>query len=300
MPERPADFPDIEVTRARFLAAQTARPLPRVPGVRTERLIVRRGDGTPLTLEVYRPPAGPAGPPLPAVLHFHSGAFAYGRSRPGQDRIALMICQEVGAVAVAVEYRLAPEHPYPAGVDDCYLALRWVAGNAAFLGVDPARIAVTGKSAGACLSAAVALMARDRGGPALAHQALRIPLLDDRQATDSARHATDPRLFNSATVRAVWDHYLDGAAPDAYAAPARAADLTGLPATSLLVCDLDPARDEALDHARRLMDAGVAVTTRNLPGAWHLFELYAPETRLARAADLFWARELRSALWPPE
>ncbi|MFG2893849.1 alpha/beta hydrolase [Streptomyces sp. NPDC048248] len=300
LPPSADPYEDIEGTREGFRAMLAAHPADR-SGVRSERFDIPRADGSALTVEVYRPEASSPGKPLPGVLHFHGGGYAIGRSLPGQDRAAIALCRQLPAVTIAVEYRLAPEHRYPAGLEDCYLALEWTARRAEALGIDPERIAVTGKSAGGGLSAAVALMARDRGGPALAYQSLCVPDLDDRVGAEAAKEqpGADSRVSSPRTVQAVWDHYLpEGVKADAYAAPSRATDLSGLPPAYVLVCDLDPLRDAGLAYARRLMDAGVAVTVRNVPGAWHGFELYAPGTRVAREMTAHWTGQLRTALYP--
>ncbi|MFB6438429.1 alpha/beta hydrolase [Streptomyces sp. NPDC056411] len=306
-------YEDIEATRERFRALLAATPADR-SGISSRRYDVPRPDGSALTVEVYRPAAGAqgddggagAGPggALPAVLHFHGGGYAIGRALPGQDKTAIELCRALPAVTVAVEYRLAPEHRYPAGVEDCYLALEWTARNAGELGIDPDRIAVTGKSAGGGLSAAVSLMARDRGGPAVAYQSMCVPDVDDRIAeqpvpADTDTATPDPRVHSLRTIRLAWQHYLpEGAAADAYASPARATDLSGLPPAYVLVCDLDPLREAGLSYARRLMDAGVQVTVRNVPGAWHGFELYAPDSRPAQEMAAHWTDHLRAALYP--
>ncbi|MBL1094029.1 alpha/beta hydrolase [Streptomyces sp. 9-7] len=352
-------YEDIEATRERFRGLLALRPADRT-GVSSERYDITRPDGSALTVEVYRPEraeaeanekneqgeegekatesreTGAAGEAeeagesreagealLPAVLHFHGGGYAIGRSMPGQDRSAIALCRELPAIVVTVEYRLAPEHRYPAGVEDCYLALEWTAKQANDLGIDADRIAVTGNSAGGGLSAAVALMARDRGGPALVYQSMCVPDVDDRAAEqpipampeDEGADSEDgagagpgagagvlpnPWLNSLRTVRLAWQHYLpEGTTvPDAYASPARATDLSGLPPAYVMVCDLDPLRDTGLAYARRLMDAGVSVTVHNVPGAWHGFELQAPDTRLARETKAHWKGQLRSALYP--
>ncbi|MEV6567262.1 alpha/beta hydrolase [Streptomyces kronopolitis] len=301
-------FQDIAATRERFRKLLAATPADRT-GVRSRRYDLPREDGSTLTVEVYRPDGiedaegSPPGGALPAVLHFHGGGYAIGRPLPGQDKTALALCRELPAVLVSVEYRLAPEHRYPAGVEDCYRALEWTAGQAAALGVDAGRIAVTGNSAGGGLSAAVALMTRDRGGPALAYQSMCVPDVDDRVAAEplpaDAEDVPVPWINSLRTMHRTWQHYLPrGAAADAYAAAARAEDLTGLPPAYVLVCDLDPLRDTGLAYARRLMDAGVQVTVRNVPGAWHGFELHAPRTRLAREMTAHWTEHLRAALYP--
>ncbi|GAA5609304.1 acetyl esterase [Streptomyces platensis] len=347
LPQFSDPYEDIEATREGFHAMLAAVPADRT-GVDSERFEIPRADGSALTVEVYRPEGGAgsdggedaapgqdartaddgAGRALPAVLHFHGGGYALGRSLPGQDRAAIALCRELPAVVITVEYRLAPEHRYPAGVEDCYRALEWAAERAGGLGIDPARIALTGKSAGGGLSAAVALMARDRGGPAIVHQSLCVPDLDDRVGADEAADtegadaeeadagradgagavgegadgdgALGARVTTGRSVRRSWAHYLpEGtAAADAYAAAARATDLSGLPPAYVLVCDLDPMRDAGLAYARRLMDAGVPVTVRNVPGAWHGFELFAPETRVAKEMMAHWTGQLRAALYP--
>ncbi|MGW7490785.1 alpha/beta hydrolase [Streptomyces sp. NPDC054786] len=313
LPQFSDPYEDIEATRDGFHAMLAAFPADRT-GVCSERFGIPRTDGSALTVEVYRPEGAVGAAPgegthgdapgsaLPAVLHFHGGGFALGRSLPGQDRVAIELCRALPAVIITVEYRLAPEHRYPAGVEDCYRALEWVAGRAAGLGIDPGRIAVAGKSAGGGLSAAVALMARDRGGPALAHQSLCVPDLDDRVGADEAptESALDTRVLDGRGVQESWKHYLpEGTAQaEAYAAPSRATELSGLPPAYVLVCDLDPMREAGLAYARRLMDAGVAVTVRNVPGAWHGFELFAPDTRVAREMTAHWTGQLRAALHP--
>ncbi|MGW7639660.1 alpha/beta hydrolase [Streptomyces decoyicus] len=317
LPRLPDPYADIEATRQEFHEMLASFPADRT-GVRSERFGIPRTDGSVLAVEVYRPEGavgavpeevangaapGSGGDPLPAVLHFHGGGFALGRSLPGQDRVAIELCRELPAVVLTVEYRLAPEHRYPAGVEDCYLALEWAAGRAAALGIDPGRIAVAGKSAGGGLSAAVALMARDRGGPALAFQSLCVPDLDDRVGADEAADAEgagEARVLDGRGVQTSWKHYLpEGTATaEAYAAPARATELSGLPPAHVLVCDLDPMRDAGLAYARRLMDAGVPVTVRNVPGAWHGFELYAADTGVAKEMAAHWTGQLRAALYP--
>ncbi|MFI1912487.1 alpha/beta hydrolase [Nocardia sp. NPDC020380] len=294
LPHRPGTFTDIEATRRNFRAVLDRLPLD-TSRVEIRNLEIDGPDGNKIPVSVYRP-KGVTGT-LPAVLHIHGGSFAFGASLPGEDRTAIEIAEVVGAVAVSVDYRLAPEHPYPAGLEDCYATLEWMAAHAAELGIDTDRIAVTGKSAGGGLTAAMALLTRYRRGPAIAYQSLMIPTTDDRHDTESGRSITDPRILNDTDMRQTYRYYLRGTTDvPVYASPARATDLSGLPPAFVLVCDMDPLRDEALDYARRLMDAGVPVTVRNVPGAWHLFELHAARTRLARTMIRGWLTDLRSAL----
>jgi len=172
----------------------------------------------------------------------------------------------VQCVVVNVDYRLAPEHPYPAGLEDCYTGLTYLAG---LDGVDPTRLAVHGQSAGGGLAAATALLARDRGGPSLCFQALGIPELDDRLETPSMTAFTDTPMWARPQAEKSWEYYLGGQEADQYAAPARAEDLSGLPPTYLATCELDPLRDEGLTYAMRLLAAGVPVELHNYAGAFH-------------------------------
>ncbi len=193
-----------------------------------------------------------------------------------------------GVPMLVVDYRVAPEHPHPTPVEDCYAALVWLAENAGELGVDPARIAVMGDSAGGGLAAGVCLLARDRGGPAVAQQLLIYPMLDDRPATP------DPQLLPFLTWTyddnvTGWGALLgEGAGTDAvspYAAPARADDLAGLPDTYIDVGDLDIFRDEDITYARRLADAGVPTELHVYPGCPHAFEALARRCRRVSAGD---------------
>ncbi|GAA0556068.1 alpha/beta hydrolase [Actinomadura livida] len=210
---------------------------------------------------------------LPGLVHIHAGGFVIGSIDTAQDD-ATSIAAEVGAVVLSVGYRLAPEHPFPAGLDDCYAVLTWAAAHSAELGIDPGRLAVGGDSAGGGLSAAVALMARDRGGPALCFQLLGIPELDDRLDTPSMRAFTDTPIWHRRNAELSWDYYLgegvrgtDSVSP--YAAPARAEDLSGLPPAYVTTCEFDPLRDEGLTYAQRLIQAGVPTELHHYPGTFH-------------------------------
>jgi len=214
-------------------------------------------------MRVYRPRE--AAGDLPAVLHIHGGGFVLGSVDIDHPQ-AVAMALRLGAVVGSVDYRLAPEHPHPAAVEDCYEALVHLAG---LDGVDRDRIAVHGQSAGGALAAATALLARDRHGPRLCFQVLEIPVLDDRLTTPSmTTHVATP-LWSRPQAEASWRHYLGDREADQYAAPARATDLTGLPAAYVLTCELDPLRDEGIDYAARLLAAGVSVELHSFPGAFH-------------------------------
>ncbi|RAS70434.1 acetyl esterase/lipase [Lentzea atacamensis] len=209
---------------------------------------------------------------VPGLVYIHGGGFVLG-DLDMFHAIVLRLVDELGIVIVSVDYRLAPEHPFPAPVEDCYAALKWVAAKADELGVDPQRIGVGGESAGGGLSAGTALLARDRGGPELCFQYLGIPELDDRLDTDSMRDYVDTPLWNRPNAIFSWASYLgtepggDDVSP--YAAPARATDLAGLPPAFVTTCQYDPLRDEGIEYARRLAHAGVPTELRHYPATFH-------------------------------
>jgi acetyl esterase len=266
-----ADIPAARAGEADLLAALPPYVAP-VP-LDIDELMVPGPEGAPeVRVRRYRP-ADPA-EPLPALVYFHGGGFVVG-SLDLYDADCRRIAAEVGAVVVSVDYRLAPEHPFPAPLEDCYAALLWVAEHAAELGVDPDRIAVGGESAGGGLAAGVALLARDRGGPRLCLQFLGIPELDDRLESGSMRAlGADSPITTIANGEISWDSYLgagvrgtDRVSP--YAAPARAADLAGLPPALVTAYELDALRDEDVAYAQRLMSAGVPTELHVYPGAFH-------------------------------
>jgi len=214
-------------------------------------------------VRVYRP--RDADGDLPAVLHIHGGGFIRGSVEMEHPQ-AVGMALRLRAVVVTVDYRLAPEHPYPAALDDCYAALLHVAG---LEGVDEHRVAVHGQSAGGALAAATALLARDRQGPAICFQVLEIPVLDDRLLTPSMTSHVGTPMWNRSMAEISWRYYLDGKEADQYAAPARAADLSGLPPAYVLTCELDPLRDEGIQYAARMLADGVSVELHSYAGAFH-------------------------------
>jgi acetyl esterase/lipase len=220
-------------------------------------------------------------PGAPGLLDVHGGGFCTGT--PEIDAfVNVRIAREVGAVVVAVGYRLAPEHPFPAAVEDTYLALEWLFAHADALGIDAARIGLLGDSAGGGIAASAALFARDRGGPKLCFQALTQPVLDDRLQTQSMREGGDALMFPLASAVACWRHYLGGKPADAYSAPARMADLSGLPPTYVSVNEFDPLRDEGVNYALGLLAAGVSTELHVWPGAFHGFRIVQGSTLAKR------------------
>ena len=251
----------------------------------SERQIPGPGGAPDLSVLILRPARGQG--PWPGVYHTHGGGMVMGTNRTGAEEMALWV-GEIGAVAVSVEYRLAPEHPHPAPVEDCYAGLVWTAQHAEELGIDPARLIIAGGSAGGGLAAGTALMARDRGGPALTHQILMCPMLDDRGITPSSQELDGEGIWDRTANLVGWTALLGDACagPDVspYAAPARAGDLTGLPATFIDVGSVETFRDEAIDYAARLSRAGIPVEFHLWPGGFHGFDMIAPQSALAQAS----------------
>jgi len=223
------------------------------------------------SVRMHRPPHSAC--PTPALLWIHGGGFVMGAARQDDKRCAA-IAQSVGITVAAVDYRLAPQRPHPAGLQDCYDALAWLAARA---DVDPTRIAVGGASAGGGLAAAVALMARDRAELQPAFQLLVYPMLDDRTAARPDPQPGVRRLWDNKANRIGWQSYLGrrpgGDGISQLAAPARATDLAGLPPAWIGAATLDLFCDEALDYARRLQQAGVPCTMDVVQGAFHGFDV---------------------------
>jgi len=237
----------------------------------------------------------------PALLSIHGGGFVLG-SMDMDHAAAVLMAKGADAVVVSVEYRLAPEHPYPAGLDDCYAALCWLHDHAAELGVDPDRLAVGGQSAGGGLSAAVALLARDRGGPPLCFQLLGIPELDDRLDTPSMRAFADTPMWHRPNAELSWRYYLgDAAGGDdvpIHAAPARATDLAGLPPAYVTTMEFDPLRDEGILYALGMLQAGVPVELHSFPGTFHGSAMVL-DAAVSRRQAAEQAVVLHRALHPP-
>ncbi|MEO8604021.1 MAG: alpha/beta hydrolase [bacterium] len=223
-----------------------------------------------IAVRIYTP-AGPA--PLPLLVYFHGGGWVLG-SLETHDGICRGLAAGAGCVVVSVDYRLAPEHRYPAAAEDCFAATAWAHANAATLGADARRIAVGGDSAGGNLAAVVAQMARDRGGPPLVFQLLIYPVTEHAYETASYRDNASGYLLSADDMRWFWDHYL-GDAPargaEPYASPLRAANLNGLPPALVLTAEFDPLRDEGEAYAAALDEAGVPTRQTRYDGMIHGF-----------------------------
>lgn len=248
----------------------------------------------PVRLYVPRQRAGIS----PAIVYLHGGAFVVGHLDFEHPR-CLEMAKATGSVVIAVDYRLAPEHPFPAGLDDCCAAFAWTLAAAGELGVDPARVAVAGASAGGALATAVALRARDRGEPLPTFQLLLYPVTDDRLATASMAAFVDTPGWNRRNSEHMWRHYLGDGGPrgacSPYAAPARCEDLRGLPPAYVMTVGVDALRDEGLHYAQRLIEAGIPTELHHYPGTFHGFDTLA-DTAVSRRARAEHYAVLRRAL----
>ncbi|MGW1195437.1 alpha/beta hydrolase [Streptomyces sp. NPDC002536] len=257
----PADLTDPLAERKNFAKLAAALPAPDTTNLEIQDRTVSADPE--VAVRIYRPHRAQG-----AIVWLHGGGFVMGNldtEHPWATRIA----NGSGAVVISVDYRLAPENPFPAALDDAYAVLTWTAEHAAELGIDPGRIAVGGHSAGGGLAAAVALRARDEQGPPIRFQLLNQPGLDDRQGTWSAQNFTDTPWMNYGKVTQLWRYYLGSTPATPYAAPARATDLSGLPPAYVATAELCPNRDEDIDYAVRLLRAGVPVELHQWPGTFH-------------------------------
>ncbi len=252
-----------------------------------DRITIESTDGVAIPALLYRPATAPG--PRPALLNIHGGGYVAGtalRDDPTMRQMAL----DLGCVVLSIDYRLSPEFPYPAPLNDCDTALSWLAANAAELSVDPKRIAVRGVSAGGGLAAALALRDRSRGAAAIRHLLLIYPMLDDR----TRDHPVAGRYVWTPPLNAFgWSSYLGSIsqAPPPDAVPARANDLSGFAPTTIAIGSIDLFVDEALDFAKALIRSDVPTELHVYPGAFHGFNL-VPDAR----ASIAFERDCRAAL----
>jgi acetyl esterase len=253
------------------------------PGVRWQDVTVP-AEGRDITLRVYTPETA-ASQPRPLILAIHGGGFVLGNLNTA-DWMASTVCRDLDAVVVSVDYRLAPGHPFPAAVEDCYEALCWAAANAARLGSTAEMLGVMGESAGGNLSAVLCLLARDKGGPTIRHQALIYPAVDFGSDTESRRNYADEVILTRRDEEAFQHHYLGahGDPQDWRASPLRAPDHRGLPPALVIVAGHDILRDEGVNYAHKLRGAGVPVTLKEYPAMPHGFINFPRFSRDARPA----------------
>jgi acetyl esterase/lipase len=291
LPDGLLDLSDLDATRSALTAmtALLAGPLP--DGVLLDVREVASHDDALVEVRTFRPEARAV---RPALLFLHGGGLVLG-SAAMDDALCASIAAELDIVVASVDYRLAPESPYPTPLEDCYAALRWLATTADELGVDANRIAVMGQSAGGGLAAALCLLARDRGEVSICFQVLTYPMLDDTTTRGVAYDLDDTRVWNGPANAVAWGHYLgdlDRGAVPGYAAPARATDLAGLPPAIITVGDRDLFLHEDIRFADALLRAGVPVELHVHPGALHGSIVFAPDAGTSRR----WLRDERDAL----
>ncbi|WFR72721.1 alpha/beta hydrolase [Prescottella defluvii] len=240
------------------------------------------GPHGPLRLRIYRPVDAPN---LPAIVYFHGGGLVIG-SIDTFDRLARLLAQASGAVVVSVDYRLAPEHPYPVATDEAYFATLWTSDNAADLDIDPTRIAVAGDSAGATLAAGVTLQTRDEGGVPLVFQLHLYAGIDRDDTKPSVVEFADGPIITAGDFAWTKNLYLgdDPSRDHPYGVPSLAEDLSDLPSAIVVTASHDPSRDGAEDYAHRLRDAGVQTAVLRYPGVAHGFLMHADHHDRARLA----------------
>jgi acetyl esterase/lipase len=299
--EGAVDLNNIPAARAKMKKLFTTLQvtLPAVEGVTSQDQSVPGPQGDPdVRVRIYQPNDRPS--ILPALLWIHGGGYVMGDIEQ-DDRLMKQLVKRVGFVAVSVDYRLPPEHPFPAPVEDCYAGLRWLFAHAGDLGVDPSRIAIGGASAGGGLAAGLALLARDRREVQVAFQLLIYPMIDDRNVTPASYAITDPRVWHRESNRLGWKAYLgrEGGGNDVspYAAAARATDLTNLPPAYIPVGTLDLFIDENIEYAQRLIQAGVPTELHVYPGAFHGFDAFAPSAAVSKQFKAEREHALKRALY---
>jgi len=273
LPARPAGDVPVDMATVRAYATQMTAAINATADVSAlsveDHVVTGAHDAPDVPVRVYAPAS--LDTTVAAILYIHGGGFTVG-SVDMEHFNAVRLANELGVVVVSVEYRLAPEDPYPAALDDCYAALQWVHNEAAQLGIDAARVAVVGNSAGGGLGAGLALLARDRGGPPICFQFLGIPELDDRLETPSMQAFVDTPMWSRPSAEASWRAYLGtlhGGAVPPYAAPARATDLFGLPPAYVSTMEYDPLRDEGILYALRMLQSAVDVELHSFPRTFH-------------------------------
>lgn len=259
-------------------------------GVQIEDAVVPSDE--PIGVRIYR--GGPS--PAPAVVYLHSGAFVLG-NLDTDHRQCVELARRAECTVVSVDYRLAPEHPFPAALDDAVDALNWVVAGAESLGIDTDRIAVAGNSAGGSLAALLAQLAVDGVVPPVVFALLHQPVLDDRPMPSKEEFDTTPG-FDGPATELMWQHYMHDTRPSGASVPGRREDLAGSPRTFVSCSELDPLRDEAVDYAVRLLMAGVAADLHVFAGTCHGFDSLAPEWETSERLFELQGAALRAALHP--
>ena len=289
------DFPALEIDRGniekiRALLLERA-PLPSSLAVKEEELKIVKADRE-IPIFIFRKSSKPS---QPVVLWIHGGGYIFGSA---YDERAKVIADFCDCTVVSVEYRLAPEHPFPAGAEDCMAALEWVFDNADSLGIQAGKIAIGGASAGAGMAAGVSLMNRDGRNIPLCFQVLLYPMLDNLHATPSGNITNHPVWKRSTSFNA-WEMYLNGTPGEAaskYAAPSRAESLKGVPPTYISVGSEDLFRDEDIGFGQKLIEDGIPCEMSVFPGMYHAGEGFAPAAKVSRRLNQSFLAALKDAL----
>lgn len=291
--------PIIQLPEDLMVARQT--PIPsntKSKQVRTTERYIRGGDNKDMLIKLYEP-AARGTEKLPVVIWIHGGGFVLGHPN-SDDLLCEQFVESINCIVVSPDYRLAPEHPFPAALEDCYSTLLWVSGQPKELNINHERTAIAGGSAGGGLTAALALMARDKGGPSICFQMPLYPMIDDRNITFSSNEITDNlAVWYRSNNLSAWRWYLGESIKgeiSPYAAPIRAKDLSGLPPTYSCVGQLDPFRDETIEYMQRLATAGVEVEFHIYPGCFHAFEHIVPNAEISQRAKNDYIQALKRAL----
>ncbi|MCZ6792190.1 MAG: alpha/beta hydrolase, partial [Planctomycetota bacterium] len=296
----PPDFDTLSPDEARREMLALAPP---VDPERAARLVEDRrlpGPRGEIPVRLYHPPGDDVGTP-PVTVYFHGGGWVVGCIET-HHALCHALAAESACLVASVDYRLAPEHPFPAAVDDALVATRWLAENAATVGADGGRLAVAGDSAGGNLAAVVSLLARDLGGPPIRFQALVYPVTDCDLSTASYLENAEGYLLTRARMRWFWDHYIpidrerESERADPRASPLRSVNVAGLPPALVLTAEFDPLRDEGEAYARRLQESGVPTVLSRYDGVVHGFFRMTARLRRAREALDQVAAALRQAL----
>lgn len=276
LPKLELSMSTLAARRAQELVMLATMPPVKSETIKIESLLIPGPADAPEVKALLYAPKQTSATLRPAILQIHGGGYIGGHAEQ-RAALSVQLAQELGAVVLAVNYRLAPETPFPGPVEDCYAGLRWLHTRAASLGVDPTRIAVAGESAGGGLAAALCLIARDRKEFSVCYQHLIFPMLDDRTCLAEPHPYVGEYVWTPEYNTFGWTALLGHApgAPDVspYAAPARATDLSGLPPTFLICGSLDLFIEENMEYARRLIRAGVPTEMHVYPGAPHAFML---------------------------
>ncbi len=276
----------IRVIEANLAEQETTPKLPEglsvdnifVPGLTTADPLVR--------LRIYKETGSTN---KPVLLYFHGGGFIFGNPEQS-DELFYHLVPDSGYTVVSVAYRLAPESPFPAAIEDGYAALLWLANHGTEIGIDPQKIIVGGRSAGGTLATALTHMARDKKGPQIHFQILSYPVTDYSCSSPSMLEFTDSPIWDYSSAKSSWKLYLEdhNLPVSPYASPLSAKDFSKLPPAFIMACELDPLRDEAIDYAKKLLQAGVAVELQVLPGAIHVFDVFP-----SRLSDQYYQTQLR-------